>query len=76
MSKRDTRPIEVGDRCETRDARDEGKVVEVDFVGRNYAGQFRYRIRTEAHPRNPSAVGRSRMINDSTLRASYKRVSR
>lgn len=76
MSKRDTRPIEVGDRFETRDPRDMGKIVEVGHVTRNYAGQFRYCIRTEVHPRLPSAVGRTRMINDSTLRDNYKRVSR
>lgn len=76
MSKRDTRPIEVGDRFETRDKRDAGKVVEVDFVDKTYFGERRYRIRTEVNPNNPSTVGRSRFIADNTLRSTYKRVSR
>ncbi|KSU52874.1 hypothetical protein [Microbacterium enclense] len=76
MSKRDTRPIEVGDRFETRDARDGGKVVEVVEVKRNALGAIRYLIRTEVHPRNPSAVGRAVRVQESTLRGAYKRVSR
>lgn len=76
MSKRDTRPIEVGDRFEIRDARDGGKVVEVVEVKRNALGSIRYLIRTEVHPRNPSAVGRSVRVQETTLRARYKRVSR
>lgn len=106
MSKRDTRPIEVGDRFETRDARDEGKVVEVVKVEglsadgraqitRAESGPARhygitreqhiewireryttYRIRTEVHPNNPSAVGRTVRAQENTLREKYKRVSR
>lgn len=108
MSKRDTRPIEVGDRFETRDARDAGRIVEVDeLLGVADANQrcidellqpgarvpswavdideaveyhrlsgTRFRIRTEVHPRNPSAEGTVRIANERTLRTKYKRVSR
>ena len=96
MSKRDTRPIEVGDRFETRDARDGGKVVEVVKVeglsreGLNRLGRVvsaardrwvrehytTYRIRTEVHPNNPGAVGRTVRVQENTLRDKYKRVSR
>ncbi|MCW2165085.1 hypothetical protein B0I12_002240 [Microbacterium hydrothermale] len=76
MSKRDTRPIEVGDRFEIRDQLDAGKVVEVVEVLRNTHGALRYLIRTEVHPRNPSAVGRSVRVQDTTIRTTYKRVSR
>lgn len=106
MAKRDTRPIVVGDRFETRDKRDAGKVVEVvradglnavgrDRIARINGGPERYygvtkadraewtrerytiyRIRTEVHPNNPSAVGRTVRVQENTLRDKYKRVSR
>lgn len=104
MSKRDERPIEVGDRFETRDRRDEGRVVEVvvahpdeRFSDRHYRalrnaaawgmtveeveqwlreGEVRFNIRTEAHPRNPDAIGNVSRISERTLRTKYKRVSR
>lgn len=106
MSKRDDRPIEVGDRFETRDHRDDGKVVEVvqadglnsfgrDRIARIHGGPERdgygitkadraewtreryttFRIRTEVHPNNPSAVGRTVRVQENTLRDKYKRVS-
>ncbi|MDF2899678.1 MAG: hypothetical protein K0Q46_6464 [Rhodococcus erythropolis] len=107
MMKKADRPIEVGDRFETRDKRDDGKLVEVvvadglnavgrDRMARIEAGPERdrygttkaqrlewtrqryttYRIRTEVHPNNPSAVGRRVKIQENTLREKYKRVSR
>ncbi|MEW2459839.1 hypothetical protein [Microbacterium sp. K41] len=105
MNKRDSRPIEVGDRFEPRDSRDAGKIVVVvkaeglsdrgrAQVERIEAGPERvygvgresrmawarerhttYRIRTEAHPNNRSAVGRTVRAQENTLRDKYKRVS-
>lgn len=81
MSKRDERPIEVGDRFETRDERDAGRVVEVIEVlsGPRYVGDVKgwiFRTVTEASPKNPDAVGNVQRISEHTLRAKYKRVSR
>lgn len=107
---KDERPIEVGDRFETRDSRDAGRVVEV-VEARGISGRgerqielarARYRgrattdwgelvtdavefirqgytyfsIRTEAHPRNPDALGNVSRISERTLRTKYRRVSR
>lgn len=104
MTKRDTRPIEVGDRFETRDMRDAGRVVEivtahedtkagdrraraqrmhvawgmsVDEVEQFLReGEVSFHARTEAHPRNPEAVGNVSRISERTLRDKFKRVSR
>lgn len=75
------RPIEVGDRFETEDERDEGRVVEVIEIvaAPRYAGDAKgwvYRTRTEASPKNPDAVGHVQKISERTLRSKYKRVSR
>lgn len=68
----DERPIEVGDRFESRDRRDEGRIVEV----RELRSDDRYRIQVEVHPKNPSAVGRRSTISGHTLRRIYTRISR
>ena len=101
---KDTRPIEVGDRFETRDKRDAGRVVEViealedkdaatrpERAARNARSwgstpaeveewmrksETYFRIQTEAHPRNPDALGNVSRISELTLRAKYSRVSR
>lgn len=71
----DARPIVVGDSFETLDKRDGGRVVEViEDVGHH--GRAVFRVRTEAHPRNPDAVGNVSRVSDHTLRTNYKRVSR
>lgn len=49
-----------------------GEAVAEDFRRR----QTRFRIRTEAHPRNPEAVGNVSQVSEKTLRVKYKRVSR
>lgn len=97
--------ITVGDRFETKDWRDEGRVVEVVEIlidpvneasrpdrARLFAGQWgskpteveewlragetRFRVRTEAHPKNPAAVGNVSRISERTLNAKYRKVSR
>lgn len=80
MSK-DTRPIEVGDRFESRDKRDAGRVVEVtEFLsGPRYAGDPKgsiFRTVTEASPKNPQAVGNVQRVSERTLRGKYERISR
>lgn len=102
----DVRPIEVGDRFESRDKRDAGRVVEVieaipglaseresrldraKRLASNWGGavagheewlrqrETRFRIRTEAHPKNPDAIGNVSNVHEGTLRAKYRRVSR
>ena len=74
-------PIEPGDRFETKDQRDEGRVVEVveRVEGPRYAGDARgnvFHVRTEAHPKNPEAVGNVSRVTERTLRKNYQRVSR
>jgi hypothetical protein len=97
--------IQVGDRFETKDWRDEGRIVEVVEViidkaqeasrperAERFAAQWgskpgevsewlragetRFRVRTEAHPKNPSAVGNVSRISERTLHAKYRKVSR
>ncbi|RKT33636.1 hypothetical protein DEU34_2239 [Microbacterium sp. AG1240] len=80
MSK-DNRPIEIGDRFETEDDRDAGRVVEVIEVvsGPRYAGDPKgsiFRTVTEASPKNPQAVGNVQRVSERTLRGKYVRVSR
>lgn len=106
MSK-DKRPIEVGDRFESKDKRDGGRIVEVvDAEGLEERGADRiaglerdnrrtiygvsvedhiewtrqrhthFRIRTEVHPKNPTAVGRTIRVQENTLRDRFKRISR
>lgn len=80
MSK-DTRPIEVGNRFETLDERDAGRVVEVieHVSGPRFIGDQRgdvFRTRTEAQPKNPEAVGNVQRISERTLRTKYRRISR
>jgi hypothetical protein len=74
-------PIEPGDRFESEDSRDTGRVVEVIEIvdGPRYVGDARgslYRVRTEAHPKNPQAVGNVSRVAERTLRKNYRRVSR
>lgn len=105
---KDTRPIEVGDRFESKDKRDGGRIVEVveslglseygarrmsrikeagkvpawtswtfpEYVEWARQGDTHFRIKTEVHPKNPSAVGRTIRIQENTLREKFKRVSR
>lgn len=68
----DERAIEVGDRFEDKDWRNEGRIVEVV----ESLGAGRLVIRTEVHPKNPSAVGRQREVSAVTLRSRYRRNSR
>ena len=91
------RLIEVGDRFESKDRRDKGRVVEVieelglkesaaahparrvypDAHIRRVAERRTYfHVRTEAHPKNPDAVGHVSRVSERTLRTRYERVSR
>lgn len=71
----DVRPIQFGDRFESKDWRDRGRVVEV--IGIITLGRRRsFRIETEAHPKNPDAVGHVSSIKERTLRRRFRRVSR
>lgn len=83
-----TSKYEVGDRFETRDSRDEGKIVEIievlqyprevwyqDGTSETLFGT-RYRIKTEVNPKNPSAVGRRSHIAEHTLETRYRKISR
>jgi hypothetical protein len=99
----DERPIQVGDRFETTDGRDAGRVVEVtrdlgllrsardhiarieekghtessaDHIERVRSRKTYFYVKTEAHPRNPDAVGNVSRVSERTLRKKYKRVSR
>lgn len=76
----ENRAIEVGDRFESRDSRDRGRVVEViDILQRRYWGGewLRYfHLKTEAHPNNPTAVGTVSRINERSLETRYRRISR
>lgn len=65
--------IEKGDRFEARRPRDEGKVIEVREV---LDGGTRFRVQTEVHPKNPTAVGLRRTVSLLTLQAEYRRISR
>ncbi|WP_425837035.1 hypothetical protein [Microbacterium sp. PA5] len=38
--------------------------------------ETRFRVRTEAHPLNPSAVGNVSSMHEGTLAAKYRRISR
>lgn len=80
MSK-DTKPIEVGDRFETLDERDAGRVVEViEVVAQpRWDGDAKgtiFRTRTEASPKNLDALGHLQKISERTLRKKYRRISR
>lgn len=76
MSK-DKRPIEVGDRFESKDKRDEGRVVEVTEADPSRVlGRERFWVQTEAHPKNPDAIGHVSRVSGKTIRAKYTRISR
>lgn len=80
------RPIEPGDRFESQDTRDEGRVIKVletvvDRVdGTDEAAETErvYRVQVQVHPDNPDAVGHEYTIGETTLRNTthYRRVSR
>lgn len=95
MTSQQERPIVVGDRFESLDARDEGRVVEVveafGIAPDDSAALERepaktrdetrmrvtdFHVRTEAHPKNPDAIGNVSRVSEWTLRTGYKRVSR
>lgn len=65
-----TTPIEIGDRFEDKDPRNEGRIIKV--ISRDLTF---YRVETEVHPTNPTAVGRQTTVHESTLRRRYRKVS-
>lgn len=69
----DAKPIEVGDRFESKDTRDGGRIVEVRSLD---AGWGRVWVQSEVNPTNPAAVGRRVRIGPDTLRKKYRRISR
>lgn len=67
--------IHKGDRFLSKDKRDGGRIVEVVEVF--HGPDDRYRIVTEVHPNNPSAVnGRRIPISGASLRKRFTRISR
>lgn len=71
-------PVGPGDRFESKDSRDRGRVVEVVELAGTYplTGERRWRVRTEAHPLNPYAVGNVSNVSESGLLGRYRRISR
>jgi hypothetical protein len=83
---------EVGDRFETTDSRDEGRVIEIDevihydqagwqyddngFITEVVTPKVRYRVHSEANPKNPDAVGRRSTISEHGLETRYRKISR
>lgn len=66
-----------GDRFEAKRERDAGKVIEVrEVLPGTLLGGPRYRVQSEANPKNPSAVGRHTTISEKILNAEYKKISR
>jgi hypothetical protein len=63
---------EVGDRFEDLDWRNEGRVIEL----REVVQDGKFRAQTEAHPKNPSAVGRHVTISPKSLDKRYRKISR
>lgn len=80
------KPIpQIGERYESTDSRDGGRVVEVidqvlDDDGFEYVkpnGDYVFHVRTEVNPNNPSAVGNVSRVSERTLQGShYRKVSR
>lgn len=72
--------FEKGDRFLDLDKRRDGRVIEVDQVGQKinvHTNEFEpaYKVRTEVHPYNPSAIGKSRWITERTLEGYYRKIS-
>lgn len=83
---------QVGDRFETKDSRDTGRVIEIDEVvewdGTGYiyndddtvtevkVPKVSYRVHSEANPKNPEAVGRRSTVSENTLDNRYTKISR
>jgi hypothetical protein len=63
-----------GERFESRDPRDEGRVIEVKELDPSKAGIV-YRYVVVANDRNPRTVGRKGHISSTTLIRLYKKVS-
>lgn len=63
--------IEVGDRFETRDGRDRGRVIRVTELRGD-----EIKVRTDVHPNNPGAVGLHRWTSANTLQKRYRKISR
>lgn len=73
-----THKFEKGDRFLDLDSRRGGRVIEVDLVGEKVVGneyEPAYKTRTEVHPYNPSAVGKSRWMTERTLSTRYRKIS-
>lgn len=71
--------LEAGDRFLSRDSRDDGRIVEVvtaPALDDKCTTCKNVTVRTEVHPRNPSAVGRVVHTSPRTLRTRYERISR
>lgn len=79
---KEERPIEVGDRFESEDPREEGRVIQIrerrsaKFGMYGSGGSPRWQVQTEAHPKNPEVIGRKSVISEHTLRRRWKRISR
>lgn len=72
---KDTRTIEVGDRFEDKDWRNEGRIIEIRTV-LSPEPLDHYEAEVEAHPKNPSAVGKWTTLSGATLRSRYRKISR
>jgi hypothetical protein len=71
------RPVEIGDRFADKDWRNEGRIIEVIGIApEDRHGIPHFLTRTEVHPNNPSAVGRTIRVSATTIAQKYKRVSR
>lgn len=81
-----------GDRFETLDSRDAGRIIEIDEVieyeqpGVIYHDndtleevvlqKVRYRVHSEANPKNPNHIGRRSSVSEEGLTTRYKKISR
>lgn len=64
--------IERGDRFESKDWREQGRIVQVVEVFDNDT----YRVRNDENPKNTSTVGRETTISRETLTSRWDRLSR
>jgi len=70
--------VQAGDRFESEDERDEGRVVKVLGPAVPIATDDgpEWLVETVAHPKNPDAVGNVSRVSEFTLNDRYRRVSR
>lgn len=67
------RPIEPGDRFESKDPREEGRIV---VVRTKLSEGQRFSVETVANPNSlGSSVGRRTIVSENTLHTRWKRVS-